>query len=93
MSSQDSTSPSAVLPDVWQRIAHTLKSTQIVRLIYNHNPFYVASAWLVFSGLRMSFDTEGGDFQTSALTLGLFAFTLLLSVTAIVRRSEPHALA
>ncbi len=52
------------------------------RFVYTHNPFYVASAWLVFSGLRASFPVSSGSIDAGALTLSLMGYTLLLAVTA-----------
>ena len=54
------------------------------RVLYNHNPFYVVSAALVFWGLRSSFDTSHGTFNAWPLTLCLGAFTLLLVATAVL---------
>ena len=56
----------------------------LVRFLYTHNPFYIASAALVFSGLRVSFDASGETFATTALMIGLTGYTLLLAVTALV---------
>lgn len=53
----------------------------IVRFLYNHNPFYVISAALVLYGLRVSFLT-GDAFQTRALIVGLMIYVLLLAGTA-----------
>ena len=36
------------------------------RIFYTHNPFYVASAWLVFSGLRTSFPVSSGSIDVWA---------------------------
>jgi hypothetical protein len=55
-----------------------------VRLLYTNNPFYAISAALVFWGLRISFDTSGTSFATTALMVGLAAYTLLLAGTAYV---------
>lgn len=53
----------------------------LLRLLYNHNPFYVISASLILYGLQVSF--LGGDaFQTRAMIVGLMAFVLLLACTA-----------
>lgn len=57
---------------------------QLVKHLYNHNPFYVASAWMVFRGLWASFNVQGGAFDTWMLTLGLTGYTLLLAATAFV---------
>jgi hypothetical protein len=54
------------------------------RLLYTHNPFYVASAWMVFSGLTASFSVRAGAFDAWSLTVSLAAYTLLLSVTALL---------
>lgn len=52
-----------------------------LQLLYTHNPFYVISAGLIFSGLRMSFDTHSA-IDVGALTIGLTGYTLLLAGTA-----------
>lgn len=54
----------------------------LVRFICSHNPFYVISAWFVFSGLRVSFDTGGEEFETWALVGGLAGYVLLLAGAA-----------
>ncbi len=54
------------------------------RFLYTHNPFYIASAWLVFSGLRASFPVGSGQFDAWALTLCLMGYTLLLALTALL---------
>lgn len=54
----------------------------LVRFICSHNPFYVISAWFVFSGLRVSFDTGGETFETWALIGGLAGYVLLLAGAA-----------
>lgn len=54
----------------------------LVKWLYTNNPFYVLSAWLVFFGLRSSFDTTGDTFQTTALMIGLTVYTVLLAVSA-----------
>ena len=54
----------------------------LLRTLYSHNPFYVASAGMVFWGLRSSFDVSGGAFDTCRLALGLAGYTLLLAATA-----------
>jgi hypothetical protein len=54
------------------------------RIVYTHNPFYVASAWMVFSGLRASFPVSSGSIDAWALTLCLMGYTLLLSLTAFL---------
>ncbi len=54
----------------------------LLRWLYTNNPFYAISAALVFSGLRMSFNTSSSAFQTSALMGGLTAYTLLLAASA-----------
>lgn len=54
----------------------------LVRLLYTHNPFYLISAWFVFTGLRISFNPQGATFNTTALMLSLAAYMLLLAVTA-----------
>ncbi len=59
-------------------------TVRLLRMLYTHNPFYVASAWMVFWGLRTSFDVSGGPFDTWALTLGLCGYTLLLAMTAFL---------
>src|SRR5579864_1901838 len=57
---------------------------RLVRLLWTNNPFYLISAWLVFSGLRASFNTGGETFVTWALLGGLAAYTLLLAAAACV---------
>jgi hypothetical protein len=59
-------------------------AVRLLRTLYTHNPFYVASAWMVFWGLRTSFDVSGGPFDAWALTLGLGGYTLLLAATAFL---------
>lgn len=54
----------------------------IVRFFYTHNPFYLLSGWLVFSGLRVSFSTEAIGFESQALLIGLAGYTLLIALTA-----------
>ncbi|MBI2826016.1 MAG: hypothetical protein HYX69_15130 [Planctomycetia bacterium] len=58
------------------------ETRDLFRLLYNHNPFYVVSALLVFSGLWQSFGREPELFEAGALTLGLAAYALLLALTA-----------
>ncbi len=70
-------------PFDWPLIKRT--AIRLLRTLYTHNPFYVASAWMVFWGLRASFDVGGGrPFDTWALTLGLGGYTLLLALTAFL---------
>jgi hypothetical protein len=57
-------------------------SNRLLRRLYTSNPFYVLSADLVFVGLRMSLDTSGRTFETTALMLSLLGYTLLLATTA-----------
>ena len=54
----------------------------LARFIYTNNPFYVLSAWLVFFGLRTSFETAGDSFATVALMIGLTGYTALVAVSA-----------
>src|SRR3569623_1545860 len=54
----------------------------LIRFIYTHIPYYVISAWFVFSGLRVSFDTGGETFETWALIGGLAGYALLLAGSA-----------
>lgn len=54
----------------------------LIRFICSHNPFYVISAWFIFSGLRVSFDTGGESFETWALIGGLSGYVLLLAASA-----------
>ncbi len=54
----------------------------LIKWAYTNNPFYVLSAWLVFLGLRLSFDTTAGTFQTNSLMIGLTGYTILLAVSA-----------
>lgn len=55
---------------------------QLVRFLYNHNPFYIISALLVFSGLWQSFSQEAALVEAGIIALGLAAYTLLLALTA-----------
>jgi hypothetical protein len=55
---------------------------QLVRFLYNHNPFYIISALLVFSGLWQSFSREPALVEAGIIALGLAAYTLLLALTA-----------
>jgi hypothetical protein len=55
---------------------------RLLKWVYTNNPFYVLSAWLVFLGLRLSFDTTADTFQTGALMLGLTGYTTLLAASA-----------
>jgi hypothetical protein len=76
----------------WERSAFLKQANQpitvgqlargLARFVYTHNPLYVASAWMVFRGLRASFDTAGGSFNTGLLTLCLAGYILLLAITA-----------
>ena len=52
------------------------------RFLYNHNPFYIISALLVFSGLWQSFSREPALVEAGIIALGLAAYTLLLALTA-----------
>jgi len=52
------------------------------RFLYTNNPFYVASAVLVFWGLLISFDDRGEFSETGVLMIGLIGYTLLMAVTA-----------
>lgn len=54
----------------------------LVRLLYTHNPFYLISAWFVFTGLRISFDPRGGAINTTALMVSLASYMFVLAVTA-----------
>ncbi|HVC93061.1 MAG TPA: hypothetical protein VND64_05185 [Pirellulales bacterium] len=56
----------------------------LAKLLYSHNPFYLLSAWLVFSGLRASFDTGGQAIAIWALIGGLAGYAVLLAITACV---------
>ncbi len=57
---------------------------QVGRLLYTHNPFYVISACLVFTGLRISFPASSNSLNVWSLTLCLMAYTVLLSLTAVL---------
>ena len=63
----------------------------LVRFLYTHNPFYLISAWFVFTGLRISFDPQGAAFNTTALMLSLAAYMLVLAFTAwgLIRSIRP----
>ncbi len=54
------------------------------RFIYNHNPFYVISALLVFSGLWQSFTERPELVEAGVIALGLGAYALLLALTAVL---------
>lgn len=70
-------------PDpLWPTIGHW--GMDLGHLLYTHNPFYVISAWLVFSGLRASFPARSGSIDVWALSLCLMGYTVLLGVTAIL---------
>ncbi len=74
--------PSAVVGSASSSTIGAGRGHWIVRRLYTSNPFYILSAELVFVGLRASFQTSGDVFETSALTVGLAAYTLLLAITA-----------
>src|SRR5215472_11413791 len=57
---------------------------RLVRLLWTNNPFYLISAWLVFSGLWASFNTGADTYQTWGLLGGLASYTLLLATAACV---------
>lgn len=57
---------------------------RLLRAIYTNNPLYLISAWLVFSGLRASFNTAGEAFETWAFLGGLACYSLLLAIAACV---------
>lgn len=61
-----------------------LHARGLARLFFTNNPFYLISAWLVFSGLRISFDTGGETFETWALIGGLAGYVVLAAVAACV---------
>jgi hypothetical protein len=65
-------------------VRRDLDARQLVRFLYTHNPFYILSAALVFWGLRSSFETDGQTFETLALMVGLFGYTLLLAATTFL---------
>jgi len=58
------------------------EAAQLVRLLYNHNPFYVISALLVLSGVWRSSSQDPEMVEAGAIAVGLGAYTLLLAVTA-----------
>ena len=66
------------------RVLQWLAQQPFARFLYNHNPFYVISAALVFWGLRNSFDTATDAFNAWPLTLSLACFTVLLVTTAVL---------
>ena len=66
----------AALPNCGAEAAHLL------RFLYTHNPFYVISALLVFSGLWQSFSQDPDLVEAGAIALGLAAYALLLALTA-----------
>jgi len=55
----------------------------LVRLLYNHNPFYLISAALVLYGLREAVSAPGG-ITVWTLLASLSGYTLLLALAAIV---------
>jgi hypothetical protein len=55
---------------------------QLIRVLCTNNPLYLVSAWLVFSGLRASFNTGGQTIETWALLGGLAGYTMLLATAA-----------
>jgi hypothetical protein len=57
---------------------------RLLRAIYTNNPLYLISAWLVFSGLRASFNTAGETFETWAFLGGLACYSLLLATAACI---------
>jgi hypothetical protein len=67
-----------------QHIVSLLRRQHWAHVLYNHNPFYVVSAALVFWGLRSAFDTRQSLFNAWPLTLCLAAFTVLLVTTAVL---------
>lgn len=76
---------STVLPTHPHRVAPRNPShVRLLRALYTHNPFYLISAWLVFSGLRMSFNTHDSLFPTWSLTVSVAGYTLLLAASACV---------
>ncbi|MES1213757.1 MAG: hypothetical protein ABUL64_04145, partial [Singulisphaera sp.] len=54
---------------------------QLARFLYNHNPFYIVSALLMFTGLWQSFSQEAALVEAGIIALGLAAYTLLLALT------------
>ncbi|HEX7448362.1 MAG TPA: hypothetical protein VF306_12495 [Pirellulales bacterium] len=86
----DATSPQggfSSVPAAGQPQSHSLsrplrQQGGLARLLYTNNPFYLISAWLVFSGLRVSFDSGGEMFETWALIGGLAGYALLAAVAA-----------
>lgn len=86
----DATSPQggfSSVPAAGQPQSHSLsrplrQQGGLARVLYTNNPFYLISAWLVFSGLRVSFDSGGEMFETWALIGGLAGYALLAAVAA-----------
>jgi hypothetical protein len=54
----------------------------LVRFLYNQNPFYVISAFLICHGLRVSFLEGPKTYQSRAMIVGLMGFTVVLAVMA-----------
>ncbi|HEY1784768.1 MAG TPA: hypothetical protein VGG30_04435 [Pirellulales bacterium] len=81
-SAQQSWQRSAFLQQPVTRAGIGQLARRLARFVYTHNPLYAASAWMVFRGLRASFDTAGGPFNTSLLTVSLAGYILLLAITA-----------
>lgn len=75
--------PARTESDSWRVFWEWCRNRPLAQFLYNHNPFYVISAALVFWGLRVSFDTTRGIAAAMPLMLGLAMFTLLLVGTAV----------
>jgi hypothetical protein len=57
----------------------------IVRILYNHNPFYLISTCLVLYGLQAAFHPEPGEWINPwALLAALSGYTLLSAITAFL---------
>ncbi|HEY4311852.1 MAG TPA: hypothetical protein VGN12_20560 [Pirellulales bacterium] len=75
--------PSSVLTRQLSKPASSVREvTQLARFLYNHNPFYVISAYLVLTGLWQSFSHDSKWLVVGTIPLGLAAYTVLLAVTA-----------
>ncbi len=54
----------------------------LFRLLYNHNPFYIISAYLVLTGLWQACSHDLKVIEAGGIALGLAIYTLLLALTA-----------
>ena len=61
---------------------------QLARLLYNHNPFYVVSALLVFSGLWQSFTREAALVEAGAIAPGTGRIRSAIGADCLVDHSS-----